>query len=137
MLGWGLTFSIIGAVALLVVVMLAEQYPGPTHHIRPVMLIPIVGCMMITLGMTGIIGPNAMVGALSNQSQYAGSASAFAGTMQYALGSLASTAIGLLPADTPMPMAALMLFAALMMGVFAVLRPQTRHPASSASQPSP
>ncbi|WP_025841951.1 multidrug effflux MFS transporter [Asaia platycodi] len=132
MLGWGIAFSVLGAIALLVVVMVAEQYPGPTQHIRPVMLIPIVGCMMITLGMTGIIGPNAMVGALSNQSQYAGSASAFAGTMQYALGSLASTAIGVLPADTPMPMAALMLFAALMMGVFAVMRPHTRHPVASA-----
>ncbi|NVN03446.1 MULTISPECIES: multidrug effflux MFS transporter [Asaia] len=132
MLGWGIAFSVLGAIALLVVVMVAEQYPGPTHHIRPVMLLPIVGCMMITLGMTGIIGPNAMVGALSNQSQYAGSASAFAGTMQYALGSLASTAIGVLPADTPMPMAALMLFAALMMGVFAVMRPHAHHPVVSA-----
>ncbi|AOX17868.1 multidrug effflux MFS transporter [Kozakia baliensis] len=127
MLGWALTVSVIGAVSLLVVVMLGDQYPGPNHHIRPIMLIPIVGCMMITLGTTGIIGPNAMVGALSNQAQFAGSASAFAGTMQYALGSLASTAIGLLPADTPMPMAVLMLFAALMMGVFAVLRPSLPH----------
>ncbi|WP_346773207.1 multidrug effflux MFS transporter [Asaia bogorensis] len=132
MLGWALAISILGAIALLVVVMLAEQYPGPTHHIRPVMLIPIVGCMMITLGMTGIIGPNAMVGALSNQSQFAGSASAFAGTMQYALGSLASTAIGLLPANSPMPMAALMLFAGLMMGVFAILRPHGHKTVSSA-----
>lgn len=127
MLGWALAVAVLGAIALLVVVMVAEQNLGPQQHIRPIMLIPIVGCMMITLGTTGIIGPNAMVGALSNQAQYAGSASAFAGTMQYALGSLASTAIGLLPANTPMPMAGLMLFAAVMMGVFAVFRPQLPH----------
>ncbi|AQS89496.1 multidrug effflux MFS transporter [Neoasaia chiangmaiensis] len=124
LLGIALAIAIVGAIALLVVVMLGEQYPSPeTHQIRKIMLLPIVGCMMITLGTTGIIGPNAMVGALSNQPQYAGSASAFAGTLQYALGSLASTAIGLLPSDTPAPMAALMLFAALMMGFFAVFRP--------------
>lgn len=124
LLGIALVVGLIGALALFATVMVGAQHPThESHHMRQIMLIPIVAFMMITLGTTGVTGPNAMVGALSNQPHYAGSASALAGTFQYALGSLASTAIGLLPSDTPIPMAALMLIGSLMMCAFAAFRP--------------
>ncbi|MDF3624787.1 multidrug effflux MFS transporter [Brytella acorum] len=124
MLGAGLVLCVAGGAALFATSLYAGSHPDPeTHAIQQIMLLPMVGCMMITLGCTGIIGPNAMVGALSNQPYYAGSAAAFAGTLQYMLGSLASTAIGMLPANSTLPMASLMLAGALLMSLCAVFRP--------------
>ncbi|GAN54857.1 multidrug effflux MFS transporter [Tanticharoenia sakaeratensis] len=124
MLTYALGFVVFGTLCLLAASIYSVEVTRHGHF-APILMLPIIICMMLALGPTGVIGPNAMVGALSEQSQYAGSASALAGTWQYALGSLASGIIGMLPAETPVPMAALMLFGAFAMLFFAFLRPKS------------
>ncbi|GBQ25911.1 multidrug ABC transporter [Acetobacter estunensis NRIC 0472] len=89
-----------------------------------------IGTMIVALGATGIIYPNAMMGALADHAKVAGAASALAGTMQYVFGALTGGLIGILSAQvfpregSPMPMTIGMLLGALMMVATLPLRPR-------------
>ena len=65
--------------------------------------------VLLMFGAMGFISPNAAVGALSRHAAQAGAASALLGTLQFLLGALSGTLIGLLANGTPVPMAAMML----------------------------
>ncbi len=65
--------------------------------------------VLLMFGAMGFISPNAAVGALSRHAAQAGAASALLGTLQFTLGALSGTLIGLLANGTPVPMAAMML----------------------------
>ena len=71
-------------------------------------VLPIVLCTTST----GLVLPNATVGALSRQAGNAGSASALIGTLQFMLAAVAGSLMGLLTDGTARPMAALMLLGA-------------------------
>lgn len=64
---------------------------------------------VIGLACTGLVFPNAAVGALSRHASRAGSASALLGTLQFSLAAAGSALVGALADGTPRPMAALML----------------------------
>ncbi len=63
----------------------------------------------IALACTGLVFPNAAVGALSRHAARAGSASALLGTLQFSCAALGSALVGALADGTPRPMALLML----------------------------
>lgn len=69
------------------------------------MLAPITAAMVCL----GFILPNAAVGALSRHAAHAASASALMGTLQFLLGAVSGTLVGVLDDGTPRPMALLML----------------------------
>lgn len=63
----------------------------------------------VALACTGLVFPNAAVGALSRHAARAGSASALLGTLQFSCAALGSALVGALADGTPRPMALLML----------------------------
>lgn len=63
----------------------------------------------VALACTGLVFPNAAVGALSRHAARAGSASALLGTLQFGCAALGSALVGALADGTPRPMALLML----------------------------
>jgi DHA1 family bicyclomycin/chloramphenicol resistance-like MFS transporter len=63
----------------------------------------------LALACTGLVFPNAAVGALSRHASRAGSASALLGTLQFSLAASGSALVGALGDGTPRPMAVLML----------------------------
>ncbi len=63
----------------------------------------------VALACTGLVFPNAAVGALSRHPARAGSASALLGTLQFGCAALGSALVGALANGTPVPMALLML----------------------------
>ena len=67
---------------------------------------------VIALACTGLVFPNAAVGALSRHSSRAGSASALLGTLQFTCAATGSALVGALADGTPRPMALLMLLGA-------------------------
>jgi len=91
--------------------------------IEPWLMCAIVGALLVALAPTGIIGPNATVGAMINHPKLAGTAAAFIGTLQYVLGACAGGMIGMMPSHTPIPMAGTMLMGAVIMLMLSVLRP--------------
>ncbi len=123
MLFSALGVSLAGCTILLLLSLVSNYDLDPQGHIKAMFLWPLIIALIITMAPTGIIGPNSMVGVLSEQSDRAGSASALAGTMQYLFGAVASALFGLMPSGTAVPMAIFMAFAfAAAMG-FALLRP--------------
>jgi DHA1 family bicyclomycin/chloramphenicol resistance-like MFS transporter len=62
----------------------------------------------VALACTGLVFPNAAVGALSRHPARAGSASALLGTLQFSCAALGSALVGALADGTPRPMALLM-----------------------------
>lgn len=68
-------------------------------------LIPLTMGLFTYLALIGLIAPNAMATALLHQGNRAGSASALAGTLQFAFAALASTLLSGLHAQSPLPMA--------------------------------
>ena len=66
-------------------------------------LIPVTIGLFCYLALIGVIAPNAMATALLHQGSRAGSASALAGTLQFAFAALASTLLSSLHAQTPLP----------------------------------
>jgi len=62
----------------------------------------------VALACTGLIFPNAAVGALSRHASRAGSASALLGTLQFTCAAMGSALVGALADGTPRPMALLM-----------------------------
>ncbi|MXV44977.1 Bcr/CflA family efflux MFS transporter [Saccharibacter sp. 17.LH.SD] len=87
----------------------------PSGHLKAVYLWPIIGALMLTLGPTGAMGPNAAAGALRYQADNAGSAAALAGTGQYVMGMFASALFSFLPVGTAVPMAIMLLLAMITM----------------------
>lgn len=115
--------SLFGAFLLAGVSAWIAQSPVPPHGLdTPVLLL--IATMIICLGATGLIYPNATMGALADHARVAGAASALAGTMQYIFGSMAGLLIGFLPAGTPLPMAIGMLTGALCMALILPFRPR-------------
>jgi DHA1 family bicyclomycin/chloramphenicol resistance-like MFS transporter len=64
---------------------------------------------ILALACTGLVFPNAAVGALARHPTRAGSASALLGTLQFGLAALGAALVGALTDGTPLPMALLML----------------------------
>ncbi len=86
----------------------------------------IVPPVMVIMGCSGMILPNAAVGALSSHAAQAGTASAVMGTMQFTLAALSGVAISLFSDGTARPMAALLVFAAVAAVAMDRLRPKRR-----------
>ncbi len=122
-LGVSVGVAVLGTIAttaMAIVITFATQHGG---HPPLWMLGCLILAMMVSLGTTGIIGPNATVGALADHPRFAGSASAFVGTLQYVLGAVAGAFVGMLPANSPIPMAGVMLMGAAIMLIMVLLRP--------------
>ncbi|WP_084165083.1 Bcr/CflA family multidrug efflux MFS transporter [Skermanella stibiiresistens] len=68
-------------------------------------LLGIVVPLFLYLSMMGLVGANSMAGSMSVIPGMAGAASGLAGTVQFALGALASALVGWLSDGTPAPMA--------------------------------
>ena len=66
----------------------------------------------VALACTGLVFPNAAVGALSRHPARAGSASALLGTLQFSCAALGSALVGALADGTPLPMGLLMVVGA-------------------------
>jgi DHA1 family bicyclomycin/chloramphenicol resistance-like MFS transporter len=83
---------------------------------------------VVALASTGLVFPNAAVGALSRHAGRAGSASALLGTLQFTCAAIGSALVGALADGTARPMAVLMLAGALAGIAAAALRPPQRMP---------
>jgi DHA1 family bicyclomycin/chloramphenicol resistance-like MFS transporter len=81
---------------------------------------------VVALACTGLVFPNAAVGALSRHAGRAGSASALLGTLQFSCAALGSALVGALSDGTPRPMALLMMFGAGAAMAAEALRPRQR-----------
>jgi DHA1 family bicyclomycin/chloramphenicol resistance-like MFS transporter len=66
--------------------------------------------LFLCIASTGLVGPNAMAGAMAPYARRAGSASAMIGAVQFGLGAAAGSLIGLLFNGTALPMAATIAF---------------------------
>lgn len=77
----------------------------------------------VALACTGLVFPNAAVGALSRHAGRAGSASALLGTLQFTCAAIGSALVGVLADGTPWPMALLMLLGTAVALVAESLRP--------------
>jgi DHA1 family bicyclomycin/chloramphenicol resistance-like MFS transporter len=81
---------------------------------------------VLALACTGLVFPNAAVGALSRHAGRAGSASALLGTLQFTCAAIGSALVGALADGTPRPMALLMLLGAAAAIAAELLRPRQR-----------
>jgi DHA1 family bicyclomycin/chloramphenicol resistance-like MFS transporter len=72
------------------------------------LLIALFGCIISV----GLVGPNTTAAAMANHSRTAGSASALLGTLQFGLGSLAGSLLGVLHDQTARPMAEMIMLCA-------------------------
>ena len=120
-----LQFGIImltGAAALFLALVLT----GVAGHGRPAVFV----CLPIILLMSsmGFIGPNATMFALAAHARHAGSASALLGTLQFGLGSISGTAMGLLSVNSLVPMASIILCGVLGMILANMARPKRPAP---------
>ncbi|MBR0683822.1 multidrug effflux MFS transporter [Roseomonas eburnea] len=82
----------------------------------------------IALACTGLVFPNAAVGALSRHAGRAGSASALLGTLQFTGAAIGSALVGAFADGTPWPMALLMLLGTAAAVMAEMLRPRQRPP---------
>ncbi|QNT77497.1 multidrug effflux MFS transporter [Entomobacter blattae] len=112
--------AMVGTLILTILAIIVELEQIPLHG---GVMIAFVVFLLLTLATTGMIGPNAMVGALANHPRFAGSAAAFIGTLQYVLGAVAGFIIGKLPVHSVIPMAVTMLLGSIAMVIAARLRP--------------
>ena len=78
----------------------------------------------VALACTGLVFPNAAVGALSRHAARAGSASALLGTLQFSCAAMGSALVGALADGTPRPMAVLMVVGAAAALTAAAARPR-------------
>lgn len=124
LLGIAIKIAVAGAALLVAVVIWTQYYASP--QIRPYSVLFIIGAMLLTLAPTGIIYPNAMMGALADHAALAGAATALAGTMQYVLGALAGVVLGQFSAVSALPMACCMLFGTVVMLVISFFRPDAQ-----------
>lgn len=65
---------------------------------------PMAGALFLFMAMLGAIFPNGTAGAMEHQKHRAGAASALAGMLQFSVSALASAALSLTHATTPVPM---------------------------------
>lgn len=120
--------STFGSLALLAVSLWLGVHPPMTTGLSASIGVVIL-TMLITLSPTGVIYPNATMGALADHAHMAGTASALTGTMQYIFGAVAGVLIGTLSAKgvlgdaTPLPMAVGMVVGAVAMVACLPLRP--------------
>ncbi len=84
------------------------------------------GLLMLGQCVVGFIAPTATVGALSNHSAHAGSASAVLGTMQFAIGSSSGFLMAWMADGSSVPMVGLMLAGAVAMKLADLCRPASR-----------
>jgi DHA1 family bicyclomycin/chloramphenicol resistance-like MFS transporter len=91
----GLGTGVIALAGLALLIITGQATPG---------LIPIVVALFFYVGMMGLIGANAVAGALERFPAIAGSVSALLGATQFGFGALAGVAIGLLHDGTAAPM---------------------------------
>ncbi|GBQ99341.1 multidrug ABC transporter [Gluconobacter cerinus NRIC 0229] len=124
MLFSALGISLTGSILFLALAVISAVDLTSGGQLRSFFLWPLIISLVITMAPTGIIGPNSMVGILSEQSERAGSASALAGTMQYLFGAVASALFGLMSPGTAIPFAGFLVFAFCAATVFALLRPR-------------
>ncbi|MBS1030532.1 MULTISPECIES: multidrug effflux MFS transporter [Gluconobacter] len=124
MLFSALGISLTGSILFLALAVISAVDLTAGGQLRSFFLWPLIISLVITMAPTGIIGPNSMVGILSEQSERAGSASALAGTMQYLFGAVASALFGLMSPGTAIPFAGFLVFAFCAATVFALLRPR-------------
>lgn len=80
--------------------------------------------IVVAMSSNGFTNPNATVGALSRHAAHAGSASALMGTLQFVLGAISGSLVGVLDDGTARPMAALMLIGAAAATVADLCRPR-------------
>jgi DHA1 family bicyclomycin/chloramphenicol resistance-like MFS transporter len=125
--------STCGSLLLLAFSLWIGRHPQPVHA-APLTVIGLVALMLLTLAPTGVIYPNAAMGALTDHARVAGTASALMGTMQYMFGAAAGALVGLiakLPAfssSTPLPMAIGMTIGSVAMIVCLRFRPKVISP---------
>ncbi len=102
LLRFGITLLACASLIFLVLVL-----TGIAGHGRPAVFV----CLPIILMMSamGFIGPNATMFALASHARHAGSASALLGTLQFGLGSISGTVMGLLSVNSMVPMASIIL----------------------------
>jgi DHA1 family bicyclomycin/chloramphenicol resistance-like MFS transporter len=81
---------------------------------------------VVALACTGLVFPNAAVGALARHAHRAGSASALLGTLQFGFAAMGSALVGALADGTARPMALLMLAGALAALVAEMARPRPK-----------
>ena len=91
-------FVVTALAGIALIVVAGTGWDGP-HSLF--LVIPLLVC----LGALGLIFPNAAAAALRPFARKAGTASALLGTIQYTVGSLSGTLVGLLFTDTALPMA--------------------------------
>ncbi|WP_173570158.1 multidrug effflux MFS transporter [Acetobacter conturbans] len=122
------SISVAGSLVLLGLAFWMGGHPAVTPGLSPI-IVALIGAMLLTLSPTGVIYPNATMGALADHAHVAGTASALTGTMQYVFGAVAGILIGLLSAlphfsgGTPLPMAIGMAVGAFAMVMCLPLRP--------------
>ncbi|MFH5923639.1 multidrug effflux MFS transporter [Roseomonas xinghualingensis] len=78
--------------------------------------------VILMLSASSLIMPNSAVGALARHGQRAGTASALLGTMQFTVAAIGSMVVGIVADSTPTPIAAVILFGAVMTVVLNQLR---------------
>ncbi len=131
LLSVAICMSLVGSLLLAAIALWLNTHPTP-HHGLSLTVILVILAMLLTLSPTGVIYPNATMGALADQARVAGTASALAGTMQYVFGAIAGVLVGLLSAlpfsgsDTPLPMAIGMVMGAIAMLFCLPMRPPVR-----------
>lgn len=115
--------SFAGGTGLLALALWSGYHLDEAGHLENRYLWPMIILMLVTLGPGGAIGPNAAAGALVNQAENAGTATALAGTGQYVTGMMASALFSFLPVGTAIPMAIMLLGAIIVMMICASLAP--------------
>ncbi|BCI68395.1 multidrug resistance transporter Bcr/CflA [Acetobacter aceti NRIC 0242] len=131
LLSVAICMSLVGSLLLAAIALWLNTHPTPQHGLSLTVILVILA-MLLTLSPTGVIYPNATMGALADQARVAGTASALAGTMQYVFGAIAGVLVGLLSAlpfsgsDTPLPMAIGMVMGAIAMLFCLPMRPPVR-----------
>ncbi|MDG6095209.1 multidrug effflux MFS transporter [Acetobacter sp. AN02] len=116
--------ALVGCMVLMGISVWDSLFPGqPGHPKAEFQAFLTIVAMIVALGATGLIYPNATMGALSDFPHLAGAASALSGTLQYVMGAIAGTVVGSLPGGTSLPMAAGMLAGAAGMLIAARFRP--------------
>ncbi|MCP5371381.1 MAG: multidrug effflux MFS transporter [Hyphomicrobiales bacterium] len=101
MIAWGTSLSLLGTVLLVAVYAAGVLMP-----------VTLFACMAVVALGNGMSIPNGVAGAISVDPHRAGAASGLAGFLQMSVGAGATALIGLLLADSAMPLVALMLLGA-------------------------
>lgn len=113
MLRFALRAGFAGSLVFLAVALAAAARAAPDGRIPAGFLAPLIAGLLLARMPDGLVFPNAMALALSEQAACAGSASALAGTMEYLAGAAGSALTDFLPGAGAVPMAGSFLLAVL------------------------